>query len=187
MEPAIKHLFDKLGSADDKVRMEAFDTVLAMTGQKVDWVYEVWDDLLAKLDHENSYQRTIAVKVLCHLAKSDHEHRLNRSIDRILAHTKDEKFITSRQALQSIWQIAIDHPSLRETILQHLENCYRECITEKHYNLLRQDALQSMLKISRAEKDDALLEKIKQLIAEESDAKHRKLYATLIRYKKVSK
>lgn len=180
MEPAIKHLFEKLASADDKVRMEAFNSVLAMTSQKVDWVYEVWDDLLARLDHENSYQRTIAVKVLCHLAKSDHEHRMNRSIDRILAHTKDEKFITSRQTLQSIWQIAIDHPSLRETILQHLKNRYRECMPEKHYNLLRQDVLQSILKISQAEKDEALLDKVRSLIAEEPDAKYRNQYLALL-------
>lgn len=180
MDKSIKAVFDKLDSVDDTIRLEALSNILTITGNKVDWVYEVWDDLLAKLDHENSYQRTIAIKVLCSLAKSDHEHRLNCSIDRLLAHTSDAKFITSRLTLQALWQVAVDNPSLRKTVLDHLEIRYRECLPEKHYNLLRQDALQSMLKISEADKDETLLEKVRQLITEEPDAKYRKQYSALL-------
>src|SRR5271157_6051510 len=106
MNKDIKRLVNDLGSSDDKIRMGALGTLLKRTESKVDWIYEVWDHLLEKLDSENSYQRTIGVKLLCNLAKSDTEDRINLALDRLLVHTKDEKFITSRQCIQNIWTAA---------------------------------------------------------------------------------
>ena len=50
--------------------------------------------------------------MICNLAKSDREDRLSGSLDLLLAHTGDEKFITSRQCLRSIWKVAAARPGL---------------------------------------------------------------------------
>jgi hypothetical protein len=73
MDKDVKEHTKNLSSSDDKVRLNALQTVLVLTEQKVDCVYDVWDDLVLKLDDNNSYQRSIAIMVLCNLLKSDAE------------------------------------------------------------------------------------------------------------------
>jgi hypothetical protein len=177
-----KHIED-LASTDDKIRLEALQATLKLTESKVDWVYEVWDLLLKKLDHENSYQRSIGIMLLCNLAKSDAENRLADSLDRLLVHTKDEKFITSRQCIQSVWKVAVANKSNREKVMKHLEKRFVECADEKHSNLLRRDMIQSMLAVYQADKDDKLLARVQALIAKEQEPKYRKQYEALLKGK----
>ena len=129
MDKKTKSLVEDLASTNDEVRMNALQTLLKVTESKVGWVYEVWDLLLGKLDHENSYQRSIGVILLCNLAKSDSENRLATSLDRLLACTKDEKFITSRQTIQNIWKAATTKPN-RDKVIKHLEKRFTECENE---------------------------------------------------------
>lgn len=177
-----KHMAN-LASLDDKVRLDALQTMLKMTESRVDWIYEVWDHLVEKLEEENSYQRSIGIMMLCNLAKSDTEDRLKFILDRLLLHTKDEKFITSRQCIQNIWKAAATTKSNREKVVRHLERRFVECADEKHSNLLRQDMIQSMVLLSKHEKDAGLLLKAQALIAKEADVKNRKKYETLLKSK----
>jgi len=183
MNKNIQKRIEDLGSTDDKIRLDALQSMLKITESKVDWVYEVWDLLLEKLDNENSYQRSIGIMMLCNLAKSDSENRLATSLDRLLVHTKDEKFITSRQCIQNIWKAAATNKSNREKVLKHLEKQFVECATEKHSNLLRQDIIQSILSLHKAEKDDPLLTRVEALVAKEQEPKYRKQYEALLKAK----
>lgn len=183
MNKTIKHHIENLASTDDKNRLEALQSLLKITESKVDWVYEVWDLLFEKLEHENSYQRSIGIMLLCNLAKSDVENRLGTSLDRLLAHTKDEKFITSRQCIQNLWKAAAANKLNREKVVRHLEKRFTECVNEKHYNLLRQDALQSMMSLYGHEGDDQLLRRAQVLIGKEKEMKYRKQYEALLRTK----
>ncbi|MFC2065319.1 hypothetical protein ACFLXB_09525 [Chloroflexota bacterium] len=90
----LDHLLKELASKEDKIRMQALDQVMELTDQKVDWVYDVWETLTGMLEYENSFHRSIAIKVLCNLAKSDDQDRLGGMLDTLLFHTKDKKFIT---------------------------------------------------------------------------------------------
>ena len=180
MNKTIQQHIENLSSTDDKTRLHAFQTVLKITDSSVDWVYEVWDHLLEKLDDENSYQRSIGILLLCNLAKSDQEDRLRSVLDRLLIHTRDEKFITSRQCIQNIWKAAATTRANREKVLKHLEKRYLESTDEKHSNLFRQDIIQSMVLLSKHEKDGALLSKAQVLIAKESDPKYRKQYESIL-------
>jgi hypothetical protein len=121
--------------------------------------------------------------LLCNLAKSDVEDRLGVSLDRLLAHTRDEKFITSRQCIQNIWKVAATNKSNRERVLEHLEKRFMECTNEKHYNLLRQDVVQAMMSLHGEAGDDQLLTNVQALIAEEENAKYRKQYQALLKGK----
>jgi hypothetical protein len=181
MNKTIRQHIEHLASTDDKIRLDALQTLLKVTDSKVDWIYDVWDDLLEKLDNENSYQRSIGIMLLCNLAKSDREDRLRSALDRILVHTKDEKFITSRQCIQNIWKAAATTQANREKVLKHLKKRYLECSNEKHSNLLRQDVIQSMVLLSRQEDDHSMLADAQALIVEETDMKNRKKYEALLR------
>lgn len=183
MNQTIRKRIDDLASTDDKIRLDALQTLLKATDSKVDWVYEVWDHLFEKLESENSFQRSIGIMLLCNLAKSDMENRLRTCLDELLAHTKDEKFITSRQCLQNIWKIAAANKSIRENVLKHLEKRFTQCANEKHFNLLRQDIIQAIVSLSKHEGDGTLLSKAQALITKEQDAKYRKQYEALLKAK----
>ena len=182
MDKKTKSLVEDLASTNDEVRMNALQTLLKVTESKVGWVYEVWDLLLGKLDHENSYQRSIGVILLCNLAKSDLENRLATSLDRLLACTKDEKFITSRQTIQNIWKAATTKPN-RDKVIKHLEKRFTECENEKHFNLLRHDVIRSLMSLHQEIKDTSLISKVQALIAKEKDPKYRKQYEGNLRVK----
>lgn len=182
MDKKTKSLVEDLASTNDEVRMNALQTLLKVTESKVGWVYEVWDLLLGKLDHENSYQRSIGVILLCNLAKSDSENRLATSLDRLLACTKDEKFITSRQTIQNIWKAATTKPN-RDKVIKHLEKRFTECENEKHFNLLRHDVIRSLMSLHQEIKDTSLISKVQALIAKEKDPKYRKQYEGNLRVK----
>lgn len=180
MDNELMRRFNELSSKDDNIRMEALHTILHMTDEKVDWVYEVWEDLLQKLVDENSYQRSIAIMVLCNLAKSDGENRMSEVINRLLSHTRDEKFITSRQCLQNVWKVAVVNPALKDKVIVHLEEQYINCTGDKHYNLIRQDIIQSLKFIFDADGDEMLLAKLQKLLQLENDLKNRKKYGQIL-------
>ncbi len=173
MNTSIQESYQDTKSPDDQIRLKAFTGLLALSEHPVDWVYEVWDDLISRLRDPNSYQRAIALMLLCNLAKSDSQCRIGQVLPEILSHTKDEKFITSRQCIQSVWKIAVYQPMVRDEVVHHLTNRFNECANEKHANLLRLDMIQSLRKI---DKGGNLKELIDSLIASEPEEKHRASY-----------
>jgi len=180
MDKDISEWVNDLESSDDKTRMSAFQNILRATEEPVTWVYDIWDRLLKKLEDENSYQRSIAVMMLCNLAKSDTEHRLEKALDRLLAHTKDEKFITSRQCIQNIWKAASTSPTAQKRILDHLVIQFRECGDQKHSNLIRQDIIQSIRCLYEDRKDATLLAMAQALIRAETNEKYRRKYEAIL-------
>ena len=171
MDKPVKEQIDNLGSTDDRIRFSALQSILELTESQVDWIYDVWDDLFEKLDHENSFQRSIAIMLLC----------LADSLDLLLAHTKDGKLITSRQCIQSVWKVATTSDRSRVEVLAHLERRFEECFEERHYNLIRQDIIQSLRHLYEEEKDDTLLTRAQELILEEKEGKYRKKYEAILK------
>ena len=181
MEENVSEYLSNLDSTDDPTRLMALQAILKLTEKKVAWVYEAWDSLLKKLDNENSYQRSIGIMVLCNLAKSDGENRINAVLPQLMAHTKDDKFITSRQCLQNIWKAALTNQNAKIQVIDHLEKRFKECCDEKHYNLLRLDIIQSIRNISKEEKDDTLIAMARRLIQDEKEVKYRKTYEAALK------
>lgn len=169
----VHELVELTRSPNDDIRGKAYQELLQMTDGYVEWADEVWDDLASRLSDSNSYQRTIGLTLLCNLAKSDPRNRLAELLPAILAHTKDEKFITSRMCLQFCWKIAANQPHLQTAVVDHLEKRFFECETEPHANLLRLDIIQSLRKINRNGTLDTLIEK---LISSETNPKYQAGY-----------
>ena len=61
MDAATRAQYDNLYVQDGDLRYAALNYLLRATESRVDWAYEVWDDLLAHLPHKNNHVRTIAV------------------------------------------------------------------------------------------------------------------------------
>lgn len=181
MDTITRMNLDNLRSEDRDVQNKAFFFVIEATDQPVDWAYEVWDQMVASLSHKDNHLRAIAAQVLCNLAKSDPENRMLKDFDALLAVTKDERFVTARHCMQSIWKVGAAGKQQQQQVVDGLAGRFKECITEKNCTLIRYDIIQDLRKLYDVGKDDTVKEKALELIATEEDIKYRKKYASLWR------
>ncbi len=181
MNKTIRTNLDNLRSEDRQLQNKAFFYILEATDKPVDWAYEVWDDMVDGLSHKDNHVRAIAAQVLCNLAKSDPENRMLKDFGALLAVTKDERFVTARHCLQSMWKVGAAGKKQQKKLVDGLAGRFKECITEKNCTLIRYDIIQSLRNVYDAVKDEKIREKALELIETEEDLKYRKKYASLWR------
>ncbi|RKH63258.1 hypothetical protein [Corallococcus llansteffanensis] len=179
MDPNTSRHFANLRGQDADVRYASFRHVMEVTQQPVEWAAEVWEDLLALLREGDNHQRAIAAQVLSNLARSDTQGRMLKDLDRLMAVTKDEKFVTARHSLQTLWRVATASKPLQAAVVDRLTRRFRECLTEKNGTLIRYDILEVFRKTYDVAPDESLKELALKLIETEEDPKYRKKYAGL--------
>ena len=172
-----KHL-DNLRSDDRTLQNEAFSSILKVTKKPVDWAYEVWDQLVEGLRHKDNHVRAISAQILANLAKSDPKNRMHKDFPALMAVTKDEKFVTARHTLQSIWKVGLEK-NMRKTVVEALAKWFKDCITEKNWTLIRYDIIQDLRNLYDEVKDETIKEKALELIETEEDTKYKKKYASV--------
>lgn len=170
---------DDLRSDDKESHNRAFQQLLKATDDPVDWAYEIWDELVRNLSDKDNRRRSISSQILCNLAKSDPEKRMLHDLPTLIAVTKDERFVTARHCLQSLWKVGITGESQRTILIDGLSARYEECSAEKNCTLIRYDIIESLRKIYDKTADEAIRQKALDLIEIEDDLKYRKKYATL--------
>jgi len=181
MDKVTRTSLENLRSQDGDTRYKAFNDVLKVTDKRVDWAYEVWDELIENLRDKDNHQRAIAAQVLCNLAKSDPQDRMLKDFGAILAVTKDERFVTARHCLQSIWKVGAAGKKQQKIVVDGLGSRFRECISEKNCTLIRYDIIQGLRKLYEDVGDEKIKDKALELIDTEQDSKYRKKYASLWR------
>jgi hypothetical protein len=177
----VEESMNDLKSADKDRQNHAFQTLLEMTAERVDWAYEVWDDLLRLTANGDNRQRSIAGQLLSNLAKSDPELRIVRDAERLIAVTRDERFVTARHVLLALWKIAIVGNRQRKTIVDGLVRRFEECAAEKNCTLIRYDIQCVFKKIYEEFGEESLRLTAEQLISLEEDAKYKKKCGTVWR------
>lgn len=153
-----KHL-ENIRSEDRELQNQAFTCILEETEKRVDWAYDAWDELVEGLRHKDNHVRAISA---------------------LMAVTKDEKFVTARRTLQSIWKVGIE-TKMQKTVVEALAKWFNDCTTHKNWTLIRYDIVQDLRNLY----DEVKAEKIKQkalgLIESEEDLKYKKKYASVWR------
>lgn len=172
---------DTLRSGARALQGAAFSYLLDATATPVEWAYEVWDEMFDNLSHEDNRVRSIAAQVLCNLAKSDPEERMLEGFSSLLDVTRDERFVTARHCMQSLWKVAVVGERQRRMVVAGLEGRFRECSTEKNATLIRYDILENLRKMYDEAEDESIKDKALELIELEQDAKYRKKYSRLWR------
>ncbi len=183
MDGITRKQLDNLRSNNGDLRYEAFTYVLAATDQPVAWAYEVWDELVATLRHENNHQRSIAAQVLCNLAKSDPKQRMLKDFAALLAVTRDERFVTARHCLQALWKIGATGKPQQKMLLAGLAARFGDCVTEKNGTLIRYDIVQGLRKLYDVDHNEKIKELAMSLMETEGDLKYHKKYAGLWKVK----
>ncbi len=171
-----------LQSDTKEAQDRAFTTLMNATKESVNWAYEAWADLVKLLNVGDNRQKAIASQVLCNLAKSDPKNKMLKDFDALLNVTRDEKFVTARHCMQSLWKIGIIGKKQQEKVLAGLELRFNECIAEKNCTLIRYDIIENLKKIFDHTKDLAIKEKALALIESEGDLRYRKKYQGLWKF-----
>ncbi|HEX7117416.1 MAG TPA: hypothetical protein VF212_01425, partial [Longimicrobiales bacterium] len=138
------------------------------------WAYEFWDRLLVDLTHRAGDRRAFAAQMLARLAISDPDGRMLKDFPKVAAVMKDEKTVTARHTLQSLWRVGLAGPKQKAMVLEALEQRFRECAQEKHGTLVRTDVVTALGRLSKATGDAAIEARVAALIDAEPDEKQRK-------------
>ena len=173
-----KHI-DNLRSEERELQNQAFFHILEETEKPVDWAYEVWDELVQGLSHKDNHVRAISAQVLCNLAKSDPKNRMQKDFLALMEVTKDERFVTARHCLQSIWKVGASGKKMQEMVVEAFAERFRNCAMEKNCTLIRYDIIQGLKNLYDELKDEKIKEKALELIETEEDLKYRKKYASV--------
>jgi hypothetical protein len=181
MSTDITTLIEMLSLKDDTARYSAFQEMLSLTENKVDWFDQYKKVFIEKLSDENSYQRSIGAMLLCNLAKNDKNQEFKSILNVLMPLINDEKFITQRQYLQNIWKVAIVDKEYKYIIVKQLEKEFKECTLKKHYNLLRLDIFSSMIQIMKYDDSTSIRNIIGEMINYETDEKSKKNYLKILK------
>ncbi|MEV7621721.1 hypothetical protein [Actinoplanes sp. NPDC089786] len=168
---------DGLWSSDRARQNTAYEQVMAATAEPVPWAGDVWDDVVAHLAGTDNHDRAIAAQLLGNLAAHDTGGRIERDLPALMAVTRDERFVTARHALKSVWRAGLSGDKARATVVGALAARYREAEGEKNGTLVRHDIVESLRHLRDATQDDAIEAVARELIALEPDPKYRKKYA----------
>lgn len=179
MDSAIQKQFTNLEAKDKQVQYEAYKNILEATDREVDWAYEVWDQLKENLSQSDPHQRSRAAQFLANLAISDPENRMLRDFPTLWEVTKDEKFVTARHSLQSIWKVGRAGPEQKKLVTSHLIDRFHNCEVEKNHTLIRSDILQDLRNLYDELKEDEIKQAAMDLIETVEDRKYQKKYIAI--------
>ena len=169
--------FGALWAADRDAQNAACRAFLAASDEPVRSPQNVWDEVVAQLGHKDNHNRAIAAQLLCNLAKSDPDQRMQAAFPALLAVTRDARFVTARHALQSLWKVGAASESGKALVLDGLERSFVECQSEKNCTLIRYDIMQSLRNVYDAVSGEPLKARALALIELEPDPRYRKKYA----------
>lgn len=179
MDDQMKQEFERSKSKNKEERYEAYQNILEATEQKVDWAYEVWDQLLEDLTDKDNHQRSRAAQYLANLAKSDPEQRMLRDFPRVWKVTHDEKFVTARHTLQSIWKVGLAGNEQEEMVMTYMTDRFKNCTDEKNYTLIRSDIIQNMRNLFDHNGNEKIKQTAMELIETVDDKKYKKKYMAI--------
>ncbi|SES24739.1 hypothetical protein SAMN04487944_12719 [Gracilibacillus ureilyticus] len=179
MDDQMQVEFEKSKTGDKDERYEAYQHILKVTEQKVDWAYDVWDQLLNDLTHKDNHQRSRAAQYLANLAKSDPDMRIMEDFPKLWEVTKDGKFVTARHSLQSIWKVGIAGTPQKDMVMEYMIERFKDGTEEKNYTLIRNDILQNMRNLYDHLNDESIKQTALDLIDTVDDKKYSKKYMNI--------
>ncbi|BAS27401.1 hypothetical protein [Limnochorda pilosa] len=174
MNERVQALFADRESSDSDVAYQALGRLFEITERPVDWAYEFWDQLLKDLTARAGQKRAFAAQMLARLAISDPDGRMLKDFPKVAAVMKDEKTVTARHTLQSLWRIGLAGPQQKAMVLEALEHRFRECAEEKNGTLVRTDVVTALGRLTKATGDATIEVRLNALIETEPDEKQRK-------------
>lgn len=151
----IDFLITMLNEKNDDIRYVAL-LVLQKRSNASNDVYRYWDVLYNKLSNENTYQRSIGIMLLAQNVQWDTSNRFDNIAEEYLSHCTDEKFITSRQTIQSIKVWVDKKPNLHKLIIDKLMNIDVINLMDTQRKLILMDIVEVFVKILKIKHNEEI-------------------------------
>lgn len=149
----IGQLIKWMGEKDDSIRYNSF--LLLQHRSKIhNDVYPYWDTFLEKLSSPNSYQRSIGLMLMAENARWDADGRFDTDIDLFLSFCDDEKPITVRQCVQSLYTVITYKKHLYGKIADKLLSIEIIKRRESQRKILLMDILNVLIGINKQSQND---------------------------------
>ncbi|MBI3158246.1 MAG: hypothetical protein HYZ26_01445 [Chloroflexi bacterium] len=177
MDKTLQTHLDNLWTTDRAAQNAAYAFVMQAAERPVDWAYAIWDEVVVNLTHADNHNRAIAGQLLSRLAISDPDRRILKDFKTLLNVTRDERFVTARHTMQSIWRVGLAGEEQRALLLKGLKTRYDECAKEKNGPLTRYDIHVTMRNLYNAVADEKIMASALAWIELETDPKNRRKYA----------
>lgn len=175
MHRAPAHYADAWGT--DRTRQNAaYTALMEATSEPVPWADDVWDDLVGHLRDADNHNRAIAAQLLCNLAAHHPSERILHDLDALVVVSKDDRFVTARHALRSLWKIGLAGENQRRAVVAALDRRYREAADEKNGTLVRNDIVEGLRHLYDAAGDPVVERTARELIDAETDPKYQRKY-----------
>lgn len=174
MDERVEALLADRESPDTDAAYQAIVGLWEMTETPVTWAYQVWDRLLSDLTHRDGHKRAFAAQLLARLAISDPDGRMLQDLPKVAGVMKDEKTVTARHTLQSLWRVGLAGPTQRTMVVETLEKRFHECAHEKNGTLVRTDVVTALGNLFKETGDNDIETRTHALIDAEPDEKSRK-------------
>jgi hypothetical protein len=171
MTSKVRALLKARQSGDAKVSYDALQQLFAMSEQPVRWAYEVWDDLVNQLKNGDNHERAFAAQMLSRLAISDPETRIFKVMPALEDVMRDERFVTARHTIQSLWRAGIPTSKHTAAVVRALTRLYGDCPAHKNAALIRCDLVETLAKLGDAVGRERIEKSVDQLLSSETDAK----------------
>jgi len=142
----IEFLVSELSDKNDELRYIAFKT-LQKRSELYDDVYPYFNVFIQKLYADNSYQRSIGIMLIAKNIKWDKDNLFNTIYKDYFTHFTDEKFITSRQTIQSVTDWISYKPDLTQDTANDLMSIDLDKYKDTQKSLLLYDILYSLIEI----------------------------------------
>jgi hypothetical protein len=151
----IAFLISQLNEKNDEIRYPSF-LILQQRSRLFADVYPYWDTLAEKLENENSYQRSIGIMLLAENIRWDSEKRFAKIFESFMSHCSDEKFITSRQTIQSITQWAEFVPELLPRVVEILTGINVASLKDTQRKLILLDIINALIEVRKVRQFDEI-------------------------------
>lgn len=93
--------------------------------------------------------------------------------------TKDEKFVTARHSLQSVWRVGIAGTDQKEMVMEYMIDRFKNCVDEKNFTFIRNDMIQNMRNLYDHYGDQDIKQTVLDLINTVDNEKYQKKYRNI--------
>jgi len=151
----LAQLVSWLTEKDDNFRYKCFLLLQARSREYKD-VYPYWDVFVEKLNSENSYQRSLGLKLLAENTRWDDSGKFEEIAERYLSFCDDEKPVTVRQCIQGLNKIIPYKKTCLTAIVDRLIAIDLMQRKETQRKILLMDILSVLLPINRFQHDERI-------------------------------
>lgn len=169
---AVEAALERLASGDRERHGEDYALMLEATARPVAWADAVWARLLPLLGHADNRVRSITGQTLCRLAQGADQAAVSRDLRWLVAATQDERFVTARHILASLWQVGLGDRAVRRDLLDALLHRASATAAEKNGALVRCDISICLRRLFDQTGDEAVRNAALSLIEREPDDKN---------------